>query len=565
MLAWMLKRPWGIRTKLVVSLTAINLVGVGLFASLSYRAAESSSLADIDDILCAAADGAQQAVPPIVVNEAEVKERTEPAFTDAYRAAHAELERYAETARLEFVWVIAVRPDDTAFEVVSNLSPEQQAARADPMQALLLNPYDIPAVYLDAARTGARKTGSAVDEYGSFRSCIDPVPLSNGNVILYGADMDVTQVERRLREDLITNTVNGLLVLVGVVVIAVVFSNRMSAELGDVVRDANAISRLRLGAPGPRKVSRTLEVDLLYWAHDDMKKGLRAFSKYVPDAVIGQVLAKGSAEVGGERRELSLMMTDVADFTTISEQLEPERVMVTMSEYFDRVVGPLLDEKATVDKYVGDAIFTYWNAPVAQEDHAARCCRAVLAARQASVNLAKEWEELGRWPWRTRFGLHAGATVFGNVGAPDRMDFTVIGSSVNLASRLEGLNKFYGTEILASQRLRELAGDAFLFRPVDRALPKGAFEPMEIFELIGAFGVPEFEPSADDIDYVRLWTAAITLYRHCDFQAALLSFETLLKTRPTDSVAKLYVRRCHQFLAEPPPPDWDCVQIFETK
>jgi adenylate cyclase len=202
------------------------------------------------------------------------------------------------------------------------------------------------------------------------------------------------------------------------------------------------------------------------------------------------VLAKGEAIVGGERRELSLLMTDVADFTTISEQLEPERVMVVMSEYFDHVVTPLLEEKATVDKYVGDAIFTYWNAPQAQPDHAARACRAALKARSASVKLATEWSELGRWPWRTRFGLHAGETVFGNVGAPDRMDFTVIGSSVNLASRLEGLNKFYGTEILASGRLRTLAGDAFLFRPLDVVLPKGAFEPMEVFELIGAFGIP---------------------------------------------------------------------------
>ena len=382
----------------MISLTAINLAGTLVFAGLSYRAAETQSLNDIDDTLCAAADGAKQIVAPIIVNEAEQKQRTEPAFTDAYRTAHAELETYAETARLEFVWVIAVRPDDTAFEVVSNLSAEQQAARADPMEALLLNPYELPPVYLNAARNLARRTGSAVDEYGSFRSCIDPVKISNGNVILYGADMEITLIEQRLRAGLINSITNGLIVMVGVLVIAVLFSNRISGELRELVKDANAISRLRLGVPGPRRMSSTLEVDLLVWAQDDMKKGLRAFSKYVPDAVIGQVLAKGAAEVGGERRELSLLMTDVADFTTISEQLEPERVMVVMSEYFDRVVTPLLEEKATVDKYVGDAIFTYWNAPVLQSDFGARACRAALKARRASQLLAAEWEQMGRWP-----------------------------------------------------------------------------------------------------------------------------------------------------------------------
>jgi hypothetical protein len=283
----MLKGPWGIRVKLVVSLTVINLLATALFATLSYREARTQSLTDIDDTLCAAADGAMQAVAPIVVNEAELNPRTGPAFTSAYREAHATLERYAEAARLEFVWVIAVRPDDSAFEVVSNLSPEQQAARADPMEALLLNPYELPPVYLEAARTGERRTGSAVDDYGSFRSCIEPVANSSGNVILYGADMDITMVEDRLRRDLIVSIVNGVMVLVAGIAVVFLFSGQVARELEGVVKDANSVSRLRLGLPGPRKVSGTLEVDLLLWALDDMKKGLRAFSKFVPDAVIG--------------------------------------------------------------------------------------------------------------------------------------------------------------------------------------------------------------------------------------------------------------------------------------
>lgn len=145
------------------------------------------------------------------------------------------------------------------------------------------------------------------------------------------------------------------------------------------------------------------------------------------------------------------------------------------------------------------------------------------------------------------------------------MDFTVIGSSVNLAARLEGLNKFYGTEILASGRLRDIAGEGFLFRPVDIVLPKGALEPMEIFELVGAMSESGFEPDQSDVDYVRLWTAAMTLYRARDFQAALPAFETLVRTRPHDPVAKIYVKRAAEYVAWPPPPDWDGVAKFESK
>lgn len=172
------------------------------------------------------------------------------------------------------------------------------------------------------------------------------------------------------------------------------------------------------------------------------------------------MLAAGRAEIGGERREHSLLMTDATDFSTISEiseQLEPERVMLVMSEYFGNVVAPILDMQGTLDKYVGDAIFAYWTAPAPQNNHAELCCRAALKSREASSRLAALWESRGMWPWHTRFGLHAGETVFGNIGAPDRMDFTVIGSSVSLASCIEGLNKYYGTEILARESARTCA------------------------------------------------------------------------------------------------------------
>jgi class 3 adenylate cyclase len=556
-----LRPPWPIRLKLTTILAIMSMLGTGIFSAMSYQTEKASALAEIDDVLCAAAAGAQQTVPPILINQAEAPQRTEPQFTDAYRKAHDILERYVEAARLEFVWVIVARPDGTAYELISNLSPEQQAERADPLKVLLLNPYELPPVYLEAARTGEQRTGAAEDAYGSFRSCIMPMKASTGNMVLYGADMNISAVEARLSKALRTSATIGTFVLLGTLFFVWVFSANLVREVGAAVRQTQDVSHLKFAAEDKRRRSTTLEIDKLFGALHDMKSGLLAFSKYVPSAVIARVLETGKAEVGGERRELSLLMTDVTDFTTISEQLEPERVMVVMSEYFDRVVAPILKHKGTLDKYVGDAIFSYWNAPLTQSNHAVLCCRAALDARAASRALEREWEEMGRWSWHTRFGLHAGETVFGNVGAPDRMDFTVIGSSVNLASRIEGLNKHYGTEILASERLRELADHEFLFRSVDLVLPKGAFDAFEIFELLN----DRAQAAPEDQAYVFKWQQAYRLYRNREWTKALTMFMALSTERPDDKIAALYIRRCHGYLAQPPPADWDGVTRYDSK
>jgi class 3 adenylate cyclase len=556
-------RPWPIRFRLAVSLAAASIIGTAVFSTLSHQVTRRETLEEIDNILCAAAEGAQQIVPQLLINEAEQTQRTEPQYTEAYRRAHDLLERYTEAARLEFVWAIMTRPDGTAYELISNLSPAQQAARADPMDVLLMNPYDLPPVYSEAARTGERRTGSAEDEYGSFRSCILPVTTQKGQVALFGADMEISIINSRLRREMLNDIGTAILVLIGSLLVIGVVTSKVSREMGLVVAETEAVSRFIFLGDEQRRRSMTKEVDQLFNALFDMKNGLRAFSKYVPTSVVAQVLATGKADVGGERRELSLLMTDVTDFTTISEQLEPERVMIVMSEYFDRVVEPILDARGTLDKYVGDAIFAYWNAPAHQENHAWLCCAAALAAREASNQLAREWEDMGRWAWRTRFGLHTGDTVFGNVGAPDRMDFTVIGSSVNLASRIEGLNKFYGTEILASDRLRQLADGKYLFRSIDHVLPKGAMYPFEIFELLGERDVVATDKEM--MAYCLKWERAYRLFRERKWAAALVELKSFAFEHPKDKVAMIYVTQCETFLATPPPATWDGIRRFDSK
>ncbi|MBL8643884.1 MAG: adenylate/guanylate cyclase domain-containing protein [Rhodospirillaceae bacterium] len=559
-----LKRPWAIRRRLAWSLAAVNIFGTVVFSTLAYQASRQATLADIDDILCAAAEGVRSIVPPIIVDQAEGVERTEPLYTETYHSAHESLERYVEAARLEFLYAIVIRKDGSAYELVSNLSPEQQAARVDPMQEILLKPYeDLSPVMIEAAKTGQRSIDVAEDEYGHFRSCLVPVTSAAGTVTLFGADLEISEVNQRLLRDLITNVGIGFMVLVGTLFVIRAVSNSMSRDVSKVVSETEAVSRLSFMPDEQRLSSTTLEVDQLFGALYDMKNGLKAFSKYVPTSVIKRVLATGRAEIGGERRELSLLMTDVTDFTTISEQLDAEKVMMVMSEYFGNVVAPILDMQGTLDKYVGDAIFAYWNAPNAQPDHAALCCKAALKSREASTRLAEQWKQQGLFPWYTRFGLHAGETVFGNVGAPDRMDFTVIGSSVNLASRIEGLNKYYGTEILASQRLRELARDQFVFRSIDRVMPKGAIYDFEIYELLGE--TADFTGNTTALDYLTLWENAYGLYKQRKWVEAFEAFQRLSQTQPSDKVAALYVKRCQDFMQTPPAASWDGIQRFDSK
>jgi adenylate cyclase len=236
-----------------------------------------------------------------------------------------------------------------------------------------------------------------------------------------------------------------------------------------------------------------------------------------------------------------------------------------MSEYFDALVTVIIDEGGTVDKYVGDAIFSYWNAPLPMPRHEYAACLTALKCHQASQKLNERWRAAGKPAWVTRFGLHAGDTVVGNVGSSERVDYTVIGTTVNIASRLEGLNKFYGTNVLASGEIvRACAGD-FLFRHLDRSLPKGAVFPFDIYEVMGTIGGSEFRATPEMRKLVDDWNEAYQVYQSRDWLNALNAMEDFSERYPDDEAARIYIERIIEFILEPPPADWDGIMRFEKK
>lgn len=365
----------------------------------------------------------------------------------------------------------------------------------------------------------------------------------------------------------------SLLVSLGLVIVTLpliyLLSRRIAHALSNLAQEAEKIQDFDLDGDVNVQTS-ILEVHQLAGAIDRMKNGLRTFKRYVPADLVRDIIAsRVTPELGGERQELTILFTDVANFTTISESVPPEDLMIRTSIYFE-VLGEVIHRyKGSVDKYIGDAIMAFWNAPVSDPDHVFNACAATLLMRRSSTILNKELEK-NKFPiFYTRFGLHCGETVVGNVGSSDRMNYTAVGASVNLASRLEGMNKFYGTQILVSETVQRRVSEAFQFRVVDRVLPKGAVTPVEIYELLGATPNPDLPQNiwaGDRVrDFVTLWARAYAFYLDRDWERAHEHFSALAASNPDDELGRLYAERCAAYRQSPPPDDWNGVAVMKDK
>jgi adenylate cyclase len=290
---------------------------------------------------------------------------------------------------------------------------------------------------------------------------------------------------------------------------------------------------------------------------EQAKTALRAMGKYVPVGLVRQLYrARREPVLGGELRDLSVMFTDIRDFTTHSERLAPDLLAAALGGYLQAMTAAIHGHGGTVDKYIGDAVMALWNAPEPTPDHAALACAAALACRDATEALfaSPEWEGLPAFS--TRFGLHRDDVTVGHFGAPDRLSYTALGDGVNLAARLEGLNKVYGTQILVSDAMRRSAGERFAFRLVDLVAVKGKSAGVAVYELLGTAGSSRIDP-----DRVTAYERAFEAYRQRRFEAALALLEPLREDGPS----RVLAARCLRLLADPPPRDWDGTHVALEK
>ncbi|WP_166652545.1 adenylate/guanylate cyclase domain-containing protein [Enterovirga rhinocerotis] len=277
-------------------------------------------------------------------------------------------------------------------------------------------------------------------------------------------------------------------------------ARRLVAPLKLATHDLDHIVALRFGGVRPVR-SNITEVEDLGRAIRTLEHVLQTFVRYVPFSLVRGVVDRSfSTALGGRRQPICVMFSDIEAFTRLAETLDPDDLMHQTSRYFGELGDELVRAEATIDKYIGDAVMAFWNAPDPQEDYVRLACIGVLRAARRIDRLNAAFVAEGAPTMVTRFGLHAGEAVVGNVGTVDRMNYTALGHTVNLASRLEGLNRQFGTTILVSEAVVAAAGEGFVFRPVGETVPRGATRPMTLYELVGADieGEPDLAPPRTD-------------------------------------------------------------------
>ena len=312
----------------------------------------------------------------------------------------------------------------------------------------------------------------------------------------------------------------------------------LSRSLRTLAAETDRIQRFEPSdAPPVHSVIR--EIDELGRSVSTMRTVAETFSRFVPRRLVEKLIETGTPlQLGGTRREVTLLFSDVVNFTEITEKADPARVMQYTSRYFAAMSREIMTHSGTVDKFIGDAIMAIWNAPADDPDHAANACAGALAFQRANDRLNAEFEREG-WPvYKTRLGLHSGEAVVGNIGSEDRMNYTVLGATVNLAARLEGLNKNYGTSILVSSALRQRATSRFLFRSVDRISPKGFAEAFEIYEL--RCGRGDGEGDTKDCEFCREWEIVYAALRNGPLAVAECELAAFLAKYPQDGVARYH-------------------------
>jgi len=280
-----------------------------------------------------------------------------------------------------------------------------------------------------------------------------------------------------------------------------------------------------------------------------------AFGQYVSPVVIEQMLAQpDQLRLGGEERVLTVLFCDMAGFTTIAERLTPTQTIELLSEHHAAMTERVYACEGMLKEYVGDELMAIFGAPIAQPDHALRACRAALAMRAAQAEFSREWAKRGYPPIRSRTGVNSGAMLVGNVGSRYRFSYGVVGDAVNLASRLEGLNRQYGTGILIGEQTAAMVGDAFRLREVDSVRVLGKRLAVRIYELLGEAGEtldPQLEKALGH------YATGLAAYRERRFDAALAELEAALALAPGDGPSRALAERCRAYRAAPPAPDWD--------
>jgi class 3 adenylate cyclase/CHASE2 domain-containing sensor protein len=416
-----------------------------------------------------------------------------------------------------------------------------------------------------------------VTAVGTFDQRVTPYDRMLPGVFVQASLMDAMITGRHLRRPWWVPKLEVLLLL-GIGVVVGLVMPRMTGGLGIAVFLVGGLvllgglslalfvwARIDLATFTPLATFLLLAstVAIFQWMVVDKEKRhvRRAFQHYLAPSVLESVLEDPKKlALEPDKAELSVLFSDIRGFTTISERLPPEQLAIVLNTYLTPMTKIVFDHGGTLDKYMGDAIMAFWGDPVPQWDHALRACQAAVEMQKQCLAMAEEFVARGWPPIEIGIGVNTGHMSVGNFGSDVLFDYTVMGDAVNLASRLEGINKEYGTRIILSEFTLAKVKDDVVARELDAVRVKGKREPVRIFELL-AVG----QPSEADVAFLDAFAEALAYYKRQLWDEAIEAFEACAKQRPDDVPSQIYISRCRSMKARPPGPDWDGVYTMKTK
>jgi len=412
----------------------------------------------------------------------------------------------------------------------------------------LINVHAIKLPIVDAAIDQFKKTNSPVNfiTNAGIQYLVSYLPIAHyaDNHYLIGTVVPLSDFTSILMRMNTLNLISTLVVLcIGIILVSSLVT-RVVRPINRLVKEANKIKQFHLDHhiyfP-----SRIKEVVLLRNAFESMRLGLRQFQRYVPKALVRQLIESGNdTHVGGVRSSLVIFFSDVRHFTSIAEKMDPNELMFQVCEYFESLTRIIIDEnKGTLDKYIGDAIMAFWGAPVPEHHPCTLAATAALACLKKVRELNQQWDKENKPPFETFFGIHMGMAIVGNVGSSERLNYTALGDTINIANRLQDINRFYGTHILVSDIVHEHLKDDFAMRPVDKVVVRGRYHPLFIYELLGT----KDDSLAFDLNaYTEAFSHGFDAYQNEEWQAAKDYFNQCLAIYPKDTVAPIFIERCEK-------------------
>jgi len=347
----------------------------------------------------------------------------------------------------------------------------------------------------------------------------------------------------------------GLAVLAAILFVGLfsIFAARslIIAPLQRIMGQTTKIREFDLQAVEP-VISPIVEIDALSQSMESMSRGLDSFRRYLPGDLVRTLMAQGMlAQPGGERRTLSIMFIDLEGFTSASERLG-HRIVPLLTDYLTGISRAMVLHRATIDKFIGDSVMAFWGAPHHNEEHATDACRAALECVERFAEIQDDWVKHGLPAMNVRIGLNSGRVVVGNIGSDERLNYTVIGDPVNLASRLEGMNKKFGTSVLITQNTFELAKYDIVARRLDAVTVRGRAEPVAVYELLA---MRDEKGVANGFEWVAIFEKGMTLFADHRWHEAAQQFRTVIEMRGGDPPSRVFLARCEEAIeAEPKHP-----------